>query len=168
MTSDASETPAARQQRLQQRNNRKTIEHILVGAGSSTADKCVLQGTSFTCNAEQDSQPSDVWNTMDFLMQVAAWTQCERSSVAARCNVATTACVKALRSRATPSPSDVAGTHRPSAQSPLRSDRVMTSQRPPINLHRHHHEERSEEHLWQAPEEGEEEVCGPSVCGSDH
>ncbi|KAK3893832.1 hypothetical protein Pcinc_002368 [Petrolisthes cinctipes] len=103
---------------------------------------------------------------------VAAWTQYERSSVAARCNVATTACVKVLRSRATLPPSDVAATHRPPrcvlAQSPLGSDRVTTSQRPPINLHQHHHEERSEEHLWQAPEEGEEEVCGPSVCGSDH
>ncbi|KAK3882225.1 hypothetical protein Pcinc_013398 [Petrolisthes cinctipes] len=80
MTSDASETPAARQQTLQQRNNRNTIEHILDGAGSSTAHKCALQGTSFTCNAEQDSQPSDVLNTMDFLMQGSTSTSDQDSS----------------------------------------------------------------------------------------
>ncbi|KAK3869755.1 hypothetical protein Pcinc_024983 [Petrolisthes cinctipes] len=50
---------------------------------------------------------------------VAAGTQYERSSVAARCNVATTACVKALRSRAILPPSDVAATHRPYIRCPL-------------------------------------------------
>ncbi|KAK3884285.1 hypothetical protein Pcinc_011450 [Petrolisthes cinctipes] len=50
---------------------------------------------------------------------VATWTQCERSSVSARCNVATTACVKALHSSVTPPPSDVAATHRPYIRCPL-------------------------------------------------
>ncbi|KAK3885734.1 hypothetical protein Pcinc_010072 [Petrolisthes cinctipes] len=61
---------------------------------------------------------------------VAAWTQCERSSVAARCNMATTAYVKALHSRATPPPSDVAATHRPYIRCPLDASQRQSNDLP--------------------------------------
>ncbi|KAK3890817.1 hypothetical protein Pcinc_005262 [Petrolisthes cinctipes] len=63
-------------------------------------------------------------------MFVCASPNCERSSVAARCNVATTAYVKALHSRATPPPSDVAATHRPYIRCPLDASQRQSNDLP--------------------------------------
>ena len=85
-----------------------------------------------------------------------------QGTVATLCDVAPKDCIKALRSRATPTPRDVAAMDLPYitlpvpsvlAQSPLDSDSTTLTQQPPTKLHQHHHEG----HLQQAHEEGEEE-----------